>query len=128
MRDSIWYRAQRSSASSSVASCARVPTSSRANGWVLSSLLQKDASQVVSPYVGRTHPRSRHRRQPARNSPAPARNNMPALAGGWERGVEERSDEAPCVARVGRTYLIRMPEMARAITRRWISEVPSKMV
>ncbi|MBB5978524.1 hypothetical protein HDA44_001865 [Kribbella solani] len=25
-------------------------------------------------------------------------------------------------------HLMRMPEMARAITRRWISEVPSKIV
>lgn len=28
----------------------------------------------------------------------------------------------------GIPYLMRMPEIARAMTRRWISDVPSKMV
>jgi hypothetical protein len=70
----------------------------------------------------------------ARRSPAVAGKGAPAVAGGWEgAGVAgaARSGATSCarVARVGQTYyLIRMPEMARAMTRRWISEVPSKMV
>jgi hypothetical protein len=39
------------------------------------------------------------------------------------RGAERRS---ACAARVGWTYLIRILEMARAITNRWISEATTR--
>ena len=47
------------------------------------------------------------------------------VAGALRSGATK---QAPAQHAWGRTYLMRMPEIARAITRRWISEVPSKMV